>query len=803
MHGPCDPPVIELGETRMSTISFFPPDRATSTYYGFALGHVFAIRDPDEVLYEHLGHDDRIMEARPIATPALRQVFTRAQFGELVAAGKVDPRVAQNSVARRRIAALNPDIASARDLPEDEREPLVFYARLCRRIEEMYDAGETSKTDVALRRAIRRAMAELYLGADENDDREIAERTKGSKSRGRKTMRFAAVPAVRKLKARKTLSSFDVPSPSTVREWISKLREHDWDELAIRDGRKGRAGNRSPKLDHPLSISIMSGWVRAYLDRSRPTVSTLYKLMKGTADLDAVNRTRDVMGHDPHSFHLPTFAGENEKRALADLPALPIPSLSTFQRAIRKLPKFEICVARHGSYEARRRFKIAGRRTAALAAGERVAIDCWKIQQMLRRMPHQNFVGMTDEQIAKVTALRLTVCIAICEATKVPLGMRLSVNADAETSLRTLEMVCRDKTAMAREAGCQSSWHQTCTPETVPTDSGSEFVEKDFRWAVRDIGAANEVGPGGHPDARPVMERFFGTLDLQFCQFFQGRTFSGVADKGDYKPKAFANVVVETLRVALVRFLVDAYMNTPHGGLGGQTPADAWEERTRRYGVMPPPHADLLRSVFGFADTRRIQNRGIRFLGLTYGSEDLMRLRLKVGQADVRIRVDLNDLGAISVSEDRLGSAWFAVPCDIDMSGVSATEWLSTAADLRRRHADASRLRERVVLAALRDIRLLGLQSALEAGLGPSTMSHADLLKEETVVFRDFGIVTADSRENTLQGLDAGVGAKTAEDEAGGASVAASDPMPAPDGVEPSAPTRRRGRLGNRFLSEE
>ena len=48
-----------------------------------------------------------------------------------------------------------------------------------------------------------------------------------------------------------------------------------------------------------------------------------------------------------------------------------------------------------------------------------------------------------------------------------------------------------------------------------------------------------------------------------------------MGDKGDYDSAAFANVVAEMLGRALVRYIVDVYHNTPHNGLGGQTPNDA------------------------------------------------------------------------------------------------------------------------------------------------------------------------------------------------------------------------------------
>lgn len=784
----------------MSDLIITLPIHSPVTVWGFPRrGHVFAIRDTkEETLFEYLGHDRLMLEARPISSPMLRQVFTQHQFSALVAAGKVDPRISENDTGRQRLLALNPDIQSIRDLSEEERQALVFYTRLCRGVHGLYLAGKTSLSNKALEKTIRAVMAQLYLDADPDHDEPLPERAKGG-IRGRK--KSTLVQSERRLKARKRMTSFQVPSPTTVRVWIGLLLEYHWDELAIRDRRKARTGNRPPRNRDPVVASVMADWVEQFLDRSRPSAPSLYKLMIGAADDEHADvGTKLTRGKSSGPM---SFAEVNAQRVSKGLPTLTPPSLASFKRAIAKLDAFEVRAARYGAADARRRFKIAGTRNAAIAAGERVSIDCWRFQLMAQRLPTEFWVGLTEEQIEKTKALRLTMCLAICEATKFPLGVRLSVNADAETSLRTLELVCRDKTAMAREAGCRSTWHQACSPESVPTDSGSEFIDTNFRAAVRDIGASSEVGPGAHPDARPTIERFFRTLDLQLSPFFQGRTFAGVSDRGDYDPAAFANVVVETLRVALVRYLVDVYANTPHGGLGGQTPADAWEEKTERYSVMPPPPPEVLKAVFGFADTRQIQHEGIRFFGLRYRSAELAKLRVQIGQAHVRIRADLQDLGSISVCAKRPGATWFDVPCGIDMAGVSLADWRKTAAILRQRHADTSRLREPIALAALRDIRLLGKASALQAGLGPSTMSRADVLREEEATFRHFAIATANMRGTALDGTEAEDDALHDDDRDVLLALTEEDDAVADELDDQAITGRRRDRLGSSFLTEE
>lgn len=772
------------------------------TTYGFEPGHVFAIRVGfDEVLYKHISHDRHVLTASPLANPELRQVFPQEDLRELVQAGNLDPRIEQNRESRQKLLARLPDVKSARDLPDDERDELAFYWLLCRQIVQMRDNRKTSLTDKALKQTIRKVMANLVYGVEDDA---------GEAPRGRGHARAKAEndSPERKISARKSEMSRKVPSPSTVRGWIRVLEQHEWDILALRDHRKGRVGYRAPKITDPHSVALMAKWVQAYLDRSRPSAATLYKLMAGSVTLEEENAHREAQGNPPlRGTDAPSFAAANVARATEGLPPLDVPSKSTFERAIRKLDSFAVVAARRGEAYARRTHKVSGRVESVLFPGERVAIDCWRVQLRTLKLPREFWDGMPEELVDKLGRVRLTFCAAVDEATKVVLGARLNWSADADTAIRTLEMVCRDKTETAMAAGCRSTWDHACTPDTVLTDSGSEFINAGFRFAVRDIGSANEIGPASHPDARGMGERFFQTVDVQLMQFFQGRTFSGVDEKGDYDADALAHVMTEVLGRALVRYIVDVYHNSPHAGLGGQTPNDAWEERAALYNVLPPPPPHVLRTVFGFSDNRRIQNRGVRFLGLFYRSEDVARLRRSVGQGDIRMRADLENLGTIWVSKNVPGAEWFAVSSELDMEGVSAALWMEAAAALRRKHADVAKLREHVVLAALRDLREAGRHSAAAAGIGPSTMSSNQLLKREKELVQHFDYTIAGERGRSFEGLeDDALEALEGEgtQAAGQVAEAAPDADGEDDGGEPQrSVARRRGRLGSDFLRKD
>ncbi|MFB9985006.1 Mu transposase C-terminal domain-containing protein [Mesorhizobium kowhaii] len=764
------------------------------TTYGFEPGHVFAIREGfDEVLYKHISHDRHVLTASPLANPELRQVFPQDEIRELVEGGRLDPLTERNSGSRQTLLARSPDIRSARDLDQEEQDQLAFYWKLCRHVVQMYDDGLTSLTDKALKRTIGKVMAHLVYGADDDSDD------------GRQSKRGKREAAgMREISARKAKGAYRAPSPATVRKWIRDLVQHEWDLLALRDHRKGRVGGRTPKITDPHAVALMAKWVQAFLDRSRPSAATLYRLMTGSTKLEEENARRDREGAPRlRGTEALSFAATNLARSAQGLPALPVPSLSTFERAIRKLDSYQVALARYGAGHARRTHKVSGRPESVLYPGERVALDCWRVQLMSLKLPEQFWEGIPEELVGKIVKLRLMLCVAIDEATKVVLGAKLSWSANADTSIRTLEMVCRNKDEIALAAGCRSTWRHACSPLMVATDSGSEFIDAGFRCAVTDIGSANEIGPASHPDARGVVERFFETVDSQLLPFFQGRTFSSVGDKGEANPEALAHVVSAVLGPALVRYIVDVYHNSPHAGLGGQTPNEAWEERAALFKVVPPPAKEVITIAFGFSDNRRIQNRGVRFLGLYYRSEALSQLRRQVGQADIRMRADLENLGTIWVSKNVPGAEWFAVHCDMPMEGVSAALWEEAAAALRRKHADIAKLSDHIVQAALLDLRETGRHSASVAGIGPSTVSREEVLRREAEIERHFNYTTVRDRGQTFEDLDA-------NDQQTDNLPPAADDSQVPETLsededaDSHAPiARRRGRLKSDFLRKD
>ncbi|KQQ85696.1 hypothetical protein ASF65_03870 [Aureimonas sp. Leaf324] len=758
--------------------------RPSPTTWSFPPGHVFRIDGHD---FAHVASDALMLRMRSLDT-GIVQTLPQTAFDRLVGEDRVDPRIPENDPSRQSLIIDLPDALTLSDLPEKERNTLIAYTELCRRVVEKHKKKELPYTRTALRKALPAIMAEV------NDELSLdaSARAYGGANRSSK------VDKTRRLAARTSRQILVVPAPSTVLGYIAILEATGWDPMQLRDRRSRRRSPRGPNLADPRALEIMTAWRDAYLDRSRPTAKTLYRLMKGGPDFegatDIVGGTRPSRSRRTRLPHervakLPTFFAENELRAKTGLPPLTPPSLSTFERDIRKLPEYDKVLARYGPSKARRDFKVAGRHELAMRPGELVGYDSWRIQSLSKLLPRKAFDGLSADVRTAVEKLRLSLTLGIDAATRVVVGVRLSLDPNADTTVRALRMAFVDKTEIARAAGCVSTWAHMCSVSTFAMDGGPENIAGIVQAGIRDVGSQVAYGKAGVPDERGWLEAVFRTTDIQLLPLFQGRTFSGVNAKGEIKPEQVANLVIPVLQPALIRYLVDVYNNQPHSGLGGRTPNDAWIEASRLYGVQPPPSRARLRAAFGMTFERRIQNTGISLVGLEFANDEVAEIRRLVGQEKVEVRLDVDNLDEISARAKRPGSPWVTVPCRTALGKVSLEDWFDAATHIRRQHADVSALRESVVQTALADIRNLGIRSALDAGIGPSTMTRDQIEEEAAKLFRQFRIVPAEERGRTL---DFRSDADSVDDMA--SIDAAEVQAPTSTSKDEPMPTTRRGR---------
>lgn len=485
------------------------------------------------------------------------------------------------------------------------------------------------------------------------------------------------------------------PPARTLRRWLKIYDLSEGDGTVLK-----RNLGRSRKQDEftPEEYAIQQTFARQYASSNKPTMVHVYSLMR--------NHIKDL----------------NDVRAGAGQPPLKRCSLKTFQNRINSLPPFLVYAGRYGEKAARAKFAMVMTGVGATYPLERVEADEWRVNLQTLLAQANVWCTLTEEEKAAVQRSRLWFSGVIDVATKCILGFRVTAKEPStESSVTALEMAVCDTSKYALAAGCGTPWDMFGTPETVATDSGAAYASRAYQVTVNDLCAGGLLPPSGEANLRGTIERVFQTLDTVGLSFFTGRTFGSILAKGDYDSEGNASLCMDTLNMILIRLIVDVYHNTPHAGLGGETPRNAWLTLTRKEGVLPPPTGEIRRHIFGTNAERKITAEGISFLGIFYNSPEIQELRRSVHNRNVLIRVDRFDLSAISVWS---GKGWRWVPARLEgLQGVSVWAWIAAAEKLRAVNRANTKISEGVVKRAIDWLRHQAAIARAEAELASPVLT--------------------------------------------------------------------------------
>lgn len=494
------------------------------------------------------------------------------------------------------------------------------------------------------------------------------------------------------------------PSFRTLRRWLAAADEFGVSGLIDRiDSR----GNRTSRMG-PEAIGLMMKEVRKYLSVEKPTIKHIYEQVC-------------------LSFH-----DRNADREERGLDQMPIPSRETFRRAVRALDPYQVELARNGEAAARKKFRPVMNGITVTRPLERVEIDEWTVDVMTLMESSGMYDLLTDDEKRSLglyiegdepidgkkkrkNMARWTLTAAICCATRCIVGMVLSRNPNAEAAVQLLQMITTNKGAWTDAVGGLTPWDMHGTPELIVFDGGSAFKSQRFRMTVNDLGVMWEMAMNGVPENRGTIERVFGTFATDFAPRLTGHTFSSITEKGDVDPEKRAVLKVEDFTFALIRWVTDIYHNTPHRGLGGDTPVKAWRRLSNEYGVLPPPDMEMMRLCFGQERQYVLDKTGITVLGVEYHSDALVTYMLRKDPHKIDVRWHPKDIGGISV---RMGEKWFEVPAkDSTLKGVSAQTWLTAVGQTSAANPTANRLDNMAVREAIKAIEARNEQAKLASSL--------------------------------------------------------------------------------------
>lgn len=478
-----------------------------------------------------------------------------------------------------------------------------------------------------------------------------------------------------------------MPTPRTVRNWILAYEEDN----SIVNFASRRGGPRLGDHFTAEESVILDSFVKKFASAEKPTVLSLHEKM--TKRIEEINEKRGLEGDDE----------------------LRVPCLRTFQNRVNKLNGAFVTLGRKGKGKASAEYRPLAGGMEITRAFQRLEMDEWRFDWQTLLVLMDVWEDLPRELKRKVSRERVYITAVVDYASKVLVGLRVHREAPSiMTVLATLEMACIDKTDIAARYGCVSPWEQCGKPETVGADSATWYANQAFRVTVNDLGSKSFLPPAGAASARGTIERFFRMSSGRALEFFSGRTFGSIEEKGDYDSEALAVLPFDEIAACLTRFYVDVYHNTPHDGLHGETPRDAWARLMKTHRLNPPPTGRRRRHVFGVNCHRVLGREGVRFLGIPYQSPALQTLLRKERQR-VLIRVDRYDLGQISVWG---GDGWVSVDAQgDDFKGMSVWTWRAACLELRKLNLSKAKLNRGVLRKAKSDLESKADHLRLVAGI--------------------------------------------------------------------------------------
>ena len=429
----------------------------------------------------------------------------------------------------------------------------------------------------------------------------------------------------------------------------------------------------------------------------------------------------------------------NKERAREGLPSLSAPSERTVYRQIDALDAYTVTCQREGVGVANRKFALNMSGLQVRCPMERLEIDEWKLDVMSLAVASGRAKDMTPEELKALKKSRLWAVVVIDCATRCIVGLTVTQNPGVESALRAVEMTTMDKTDYAAFHGAVGHWNQSGLARTVASDNGEWFISSAFQGPLTDIGCGLLNTVAGIAMLRGAVERVFGTWSNTMMEELPGRTFGNIIEKGDYDAKGNACLTTDEITGIMTRFVVDVYHNLPHAGLGGETPARAWDRLKSNYGVDLPPDGYARRAAFGLPGKRRIGNQGITLFGIEYTSPLLQTIFLSKGKTDVDVRVDPKDLGWVAMRWD---DKWHPVKAKLGfLDKVHLTDWIATERAMRERFKGDADFDREMVRNALQDIRATVAAAAARLDLGPTCLKDAEIHRHRDKLFMGMNIV--------------------------------------------------------------
>lgn len=280
-----------------------------------------------------------------------------------------------------------------------------------------------------------------------------------------------------------------------------------------------------------------------------------------------------------------------------------IPSVSVFERRVKKIPRLVTIYYREGETAYR----------DALPSMERSRLDI-----------HSNDIWFSDHHLMDV---------AVKNKRGTVVRPWLTVFFDARSN-KVISLILRDKSADATviKQCLRMGMEEYGVPKELYFDNGKDYREKSFN---RDfpVSLTSQLGIGMiyatayHGQAKTV-ERFFGTLEDRFCKFIP--TYLGKDAK--QRPETMKVALAKLADIApdidyfteLLKNYIQEYNHTPSEGIdmNNKCPDEVYYENLSTKKVVKDKK--ILKLLCGSFEERVVQKNGIQYQNRRYESSELL-----------------------------------------------------------------------------------------------------------------------------------------------------------------------------------
>lgn len=223
------------------------------------------------------------------------------------------------------------------------------------------------------------------------------------------------------------------------------------------------------------------------------------------------------------------------------------------------------------------------------------------------------------------------ITVAIDVRTRCIVGYYLSMDPPTQTCVALcLAHACLPKSDWMRRLGLELDYPMFGKFEAVSWDNAKTFRAAGIQTQCERYGIRVHLRPIAKPHYGAYIERYIGTL-MGKIHLLPGTTFSNPQQRKDYQSERHAIMTMAELARWLATEIVGVYHHSPHRGLEGRTPYEAWKsgwsERDGSAG-LPAMIANPRHFLLGLLpfQMRAVTREGIALFGLRYWDPALAQL---------------------------------------------------------------------------------------------------------------------------------------------------------------------------------